>query len=162
MIWQISVNLCSPKLFRINLHPHFAPTCIQLFNSPVFCPFSGKYKRTSCLRKEHCIHSCSIYIISRIWNKKHRVHLSCYGYHLMKLYQQPGNKKDHVKQLWKWISIVHPSSLTLKSALPPLLAEAKRTCELKRIGIELVLYKAKLILNIVIFVHCSVCVQLHS
>lgn len=152
MIWQISVNFCSPKLFGINLHPDFATICIQLFKSPVFSLFPGKYKRTSYLREEHCIHSCSI---SRIWNKKHRVHLGCCVYHLMKLYQQPGNKKDYVKQLWKRISIVHPSSLTLKSGLPPLLAEAKRICELKRRGIKLVLYKEKLISNILIVLLCS-------
>lgn len=125
MIWQVSVNFCSPKLFGISVHPDFATICIQLFKSPVFSLFPGKYKRTPSLRKEHCIHFCSICIISKIWNKKHRVHLSCYVYHQIKLYQQPGNKEDHVKQLWKYISIVHPSSLTLKSGLPLLLAEAK-------------------------------------
>lgn len=88
------LDFCGPKLLEHTLHIVAKSGCIQLFKSAVFLQFPVKYKRTSYLRNARCIRSCSVCIISRIWNKKRRVHLSCCVYHLMSLYQQPGNKKE--------------------------------------------------------------------
>lgn len=95
-----------------------------------FLSISWKVQEDFLLRKAHRLCSCSISIISRIWNKECRVHLSCCVYHLMNFYSQ-GIRKScclfsasayasyicmllmlpyQVKQLQKWISIVHPSS----------------------------------------------------
>lgn len=156
------LDFCSWKLFGVHLHIVAKSGCIQLFKSALFSQFPGKYKRTSYLRKARCVHSCSICIISRIWNKKRRIHLICCVYHLMNLYKQPGNKKEllpvlcvllhmyatHAPVSHEAIVEMHQPLLTLRLGLPPLLAVPKTLCGLKRIWIKLVLCKGKLILTI--------------
>lgn len=140
--------------------------CIQFFKSAIFLSMSWKILENFLPYKRENIAFAFILYVSQaeIWNVKCRIHLSCCVCRGMNLYKEPGNKKSGCFfsawcYIWClccymiWGNCRNESALStilflvLKSCLPPLLAEAKTLCGLKKIWIQLVSYKGKLILT---------------